>query len=71
MITKLLEEKGRKKADRYWPEGSGQELELENGIVVRLLTDRPVRNKPDITKRNIKLSLHGSLWFLLLLALHI
>ena len=60
MITRLVEEKGRKKADRYWPAEAGQELELENGITVRLLTDRPVRNKPGISKRYIKLSLHGS-----------
>ena len=59
MITRLVEEKGRKKADRYWPEKIGQELELETGMRVRLLTDRPVANKPGITSRFIKLSLHG------------
>ena len=59
MITRLVEERGRKKADRYWPEMRGQELELENGMTVRLLTDRPVRNKPEIRTRSIKLSLHG------------
>ena len=58
MITKL-EENGRKKADRYWPEQRGQEMELENGITVKLLTDRPVRNKPGLTKRFIKMSLDG------------
>ena len=58
MITRL-EEKGRKKAIRYWPEACGKEMKLENGITVRLLTDRPVRNKPGLTKRFIKLSLDG------------
>ena len=58
MITRL-EEKGRKKANRYWPEACGKEMKLENGITVRLLTDRPVRNKPGLTKRFIKLSLDG------------
>ena len=66
MITKL-EEKGCKKADRYWPEKRDVDVKLENGIVVRLLTDRPVRNKPGIRRRFIKLTLNGKLlgtkWF--------
>ena len=58
MITKL-EENGRKKADRYWPEKRDVDVKLENGIVVRLLTDRPVRNKPGIRRRFIKITLNG------------
>ena len=58
MITKL-EEGGRKKADRYWPEKRGEEMKLENGTTVKLLTERPVRNKPGLTKRFLQLFLDG------------
>ena len=70
MITKL-EEKGLKKADRYWPEERKKEVELENGIKVKLLTERPVRNKPGITKRFIKLTLDGRLVGLVLVVIRV
>ena len=62
-------EEKRKQKDRETERK--KEVELENGIKVKLLTERPVRNKPGITKRFIKLTLDGRLVGLVLVVIRV
>ena len=54
MITRL-EEKGRKKADRYWP--TKKKFEFENGIRVKQKSER--KCDQDLTKREFEVSRRG------------
>ena len=53
MITKL-EERGRKKADQYWPKKKSY---FDNGIRVKLKSEEQCDQ--DLTKRVFEVSLHG------------
>ena len=56
MITKL-EEGGRKKADRYWPNKKKKPFEFDNEITVNIVSKEICHE--DLTKRRFKVSYHG------------
>ena len=56
MITRL-EEKGRKKADRYWPASKRKKFEFDNGIRVKLQSENLCDT--DLTKRGFEVSRRG------------
>ena len=56
MITRL-EEKCRKKADRYWPGSKRKKFEFDNGIRVKLKSENLCDQ--DLTKREFEVSRRG------------
>ena len=56
MITKL-EERGRLKADRYWPNKKKKPYEFDNEITVNLVSTEVCQE--DLTKRGFEVSQKG------------
>ena len=58
MITKL-EEGGRKKADRYWPNKKKKPFEFDNEITVNIVFKEKSEEQEDLTERRFEVSYQG------------
>ena len=56
MITKL-EERGRLKANRYWPSKKKQPLQFDNGVSVKIVDKEKIQD--DLIKRSFEVSHQG------------